>query len=132
MLTDSVQDNSIGKNNYFWDYSLQMPRKQNLNKVYLRWDENDMNRAISSAMEGNLSILGTTQLCNVPYSTLHGKVNMRKEMTAGLNPVVKRMLHLMLLSLEMEQAVVERLICLEESGLGQTPTGSTDSFLLCR
>ncbi|KAJ4442643.1 hypothetical protein ANN_04232 [Periplaneta americana] len=97
-----------------------MPRKQNLNKIFLRWDENDMNQAVSSVMEGHLSILAASQHYNVPFSTLHGKVKVRKEIAAGLNPVVKKIGHPSILSLEMEQALVERLLCLEERGLGQT------------
>ncbi|KAJ4449147.1 hypothetical protein ANN_00542 [Periplaneta americana] len=97
-----------------------MPRKQNLNKIYLRWDENDMNQAVSSVMEGHLSILAASQHYNVPFSTLHGKVKVRKEIAAGLNPVVKKIGHPSILSLDMEQALVERLLCLEERGLGQT------------
>ncbi|KAJ4452001.1 hypothetical protein ANN_03487 [Periplaneta americana] len=92
----------------------------NLNKIYLHWDENDMNQAVSSVMEGHLSILAASQHYNVPFSTLHGKVKVRKEIAAGLNPVVKKIGHPSILSLEMEQALAERLLCLEERGLGQT------------
>ncbi|KAJ4428288.1 hypothetical protein ANN_24306 [Periplaneta americana] len=46
-----------------------MPRKQNLNKIYLRWDENDMNQEVSSVMEGHLSILASTTPLRIELAT---------------------------------------------------------------
>lgn len=101
-----------------------MPRKRAEKKIYNKWSPAALDEAIKSVMNGHLSLRAASQLYDIPFSTLHGKVQIKKKMQAGLTPtrpIENRIGHPTVLSSEMEDALVQRALFLDQRGLGLSP-----------
>lgn len=102
--------------------SLQMPRRRTAKKKRLLWDPCQMATAVKSVISGDLSLRGASALYHIPLGTLHDRVRKEKESQMGLIPrVTGKIGHPTVLSEDMENALVNRLVYFENRGLGLTP-----------
>lgn len=98
-----------------------MPRKLKERKVHLKWDPSVLQTAMESVISGDVSLRGASELFKIPLSTLHDRVRKEKDRQLGLNtPPIAKIGHPTVLSLEIENSLVDRLLALERKGLGLT------------
>lgn len=96
--------------------------------AYLKWKEEDVQRAITSVIEGHLSTRAAASHFCVPFETLRRRINQAKLVIAlgeddEIVPKKKNIGHPTLLTKEQEQDLVTRLKSLSSRGLGCSPIG---------
>ena len=88
----------------------------------LNWSEDDMSKAMSNVIRGNLSIRAAAGLFKVPFTTLQNKISAQKLNQAIGNDVpLKAVGHPTILSDDEEKDLAERLKCIANRGFGITP-----------
>ena len=103
-------------------YGFQMVRTYERKGPGTKWRDEDMDRAISSVLKGDLSIRGAAGIFSVPFSTLKDRINIIKRQNAlGEEATIRSVGHPTVFSFIQEKELAERLKCLAGRGFGCTP-----------
>lgn len=89
--------------------------------IYMKWDEEDMEKAINSVLNSDLSLRGAAGIFNIPVSTLKDQCAIaRKHKALGEKVVFRHTGHPTVFSAAQENALVDRLKYLANREFGCT------------